>query len=171
MSTTALGSGRTSTAASLDAILDRAEAAQSVIQRFLARTSVPTLRVSLGLVFLVFGVLKLFPGVSPVEALVERTWSALSFGIVDGYAALALTAALETFVGISLVTGVLLRIGLLALAGTFVGIFSPLVFFGSELFSAVGPTLTAQYILKDIVLVAGAMVVAATALKRPIRRR
>ncbi|GAA1951684.1 DoxX family protein [Agromyces allii] len=170
MSSTTLVSGRTSTAASLDTILDRAEAAQAVAQRFLARTSVPSLRVALGLVFLVFGALKFLPGVSPVEGLVSRTWNALSFGLIDGYAALALTATLEVLVGLTLVTGVFVRIGLLALAGTFVGIFSPLVFFGSELFTTAGPTLTAQYILKDVVLVAAAMVVAATALKRPIRR-
>ncbi|MET4157991.1 DoxX family membrane protein [Agromyces sp. PvR057] len=170
MSSTTLVSGRTSTAASLDTILDRAEAAQAVVQRFLARTSVPALRVSLGLVFLVFGALKFLPGVSPVEDLVSRTWNVLSFGVVDGSAALAITATLEVFVGLTLVTGVFVRIGLLALAGTFVGIFSPLVFFGSELFTTAGPTLTAQYILKDLVLVAAAMVIAATALKRPIRR-
>lgn len=170
MSSTSLASGRTSTAASLDTILDRAEAAQAVVQRFLARTSVPALRVALGLVFLVFGALKFLPGVSPVEGLVSRTWRVLSFGVIDGYAALAITATLEAVVGLTLVTGVFVRIGLLALAGTFVGIFSPLVFFNAELFSAGGPTLTAQYILKDVVLVAAAMVVAATALRRPIRR-
>lgn len=170
MSSTTIGSGRVSTAAGLDTVLDRANAAQAVVQRFLARAAVPALRVSLGVVFLVFGALKFFPGVSPVEALVTRTWNALSFGIVEGYAAMALTASLEVFVGITLVTGVLLRIGLLALAATFVGIFSPLVFFAGELFTAAGPTLTAQYILKDVVLVAAAMVVAAGALRRPIRR-
>jgi putative oxidoreductase len=170
MSSTTLASGRTSTAPSLDTVLDRADAAQAVLQRFLARTAEPALRVSLGLVFLAFGILKFFPGVSPVESLVSRTWNVLSFGVIDGYAALALTGALETFVGLTLVTGLFVRIGLLVLAGTFVGIFSPIVFFGSEMFGATGPTLTGQYILKDIVLVAAAMVVAATALKRPIRR-
>ncbi|GAA1842452.1 DoxX family membrane protein [Agromyces salentinus] len=170
MSSTTLASGRTSTAQTLDSILDRADAAQAVVQRFLARTAEPALRISLGLVFLVFGVLKFFPGVSPVEGLVGRTWNALSFGVIDGSAAMILTGALETFVGLALVTGLLLRIGLLVLAGTFIGIFSPLVLFGSEAFGATGPTLTGQYILKDVVLVAAAMVVAAAALKRPIRR-
>jgi uncharacterized membrane protein YkgB len=171
MSVTTIGSGRVSTAAGLDTVLDRANAAQAVVQRFLDKAGTPTLRVSLGLVFLVFGALKFFPGVSPVEELVTRTWNALSFGIVDGYAAMALTASMEVFVGITLVTGLLLRVGLLALAATFVGIFSPLVFFTGELFTAAGPTLTAQYILKDVILVAAAMVVAAAALKRPIGRR
>lgn len=171
MSTTALGTGRVSTATGLDSVLDRANSAQAVVQRFLARIAVPALRVSLGLVFLVFGALKFLPGVSPVEDLVMRTWNALSFGIVDGYAAMAFTASLEVFVGLAFITGFLLRIGLLALAGTFVGIFSPLVFFTGELFTAAGPTLTAQYILKDVVLVAAALVVAAKALTRPIGRR
>jgi putative oxidoreductase len=170
MSTTALGSGRTSTAAALDSVLDRAEDAQAVVQRFLARAAVPALRISLGLVFLAFGALKFIPGASPVEGLVGRTWHTLSFGIVDGYAALLLTAALETLVGLTLVTGVFLRIGLLVLAATFVGIFSPLVFFPAELFGPTGPTLIGQYILKDLVLVSAAMVIAARAFRRPIHR-
>ncbi|MEJ3404995.1 DoxX family membrane protein [Rathayibacter sp. YIM 133350] len=147
-------------------ILDRFDKAQAVLQGFLARYSVAALRVSLGLVFLVFGVLKFFPGVSPVEALVERTWNALTFGMIDGYAALALTAALESIVGIIFVTGRFVRFGLLVLAATFVGIFSPLVFFFGDLFTAAGPTLTAQYILKDVVLVAAAAVVASKVLDR-----
>ncbi|MFB9642431.1 DoxX family membrane protein [Agromyces lapidis] len=171
MSSTALGTGRVSTASGLDSVLERANAAQAVVQRFLARIGVPALRVSLGLVFLVFGALKFLPGVSPVEELVMRTWNALSFGLVDGYAAMAITGSLEVFVGVAFITGILLRVGLLALAATFVGIFSPLVFFAGELFTTAGPTLTAQYILKDVVLVAAAVVVAASALTRPIGRR
>ncbi|MFF2270682.1 DoxX family membrane protein [Agromyces sp. NPDC058136] len=171
MSSTTLGTGRVSTASGLDSVLERANDAQAVVQRFFARVGVPALRVSLGLVFVVFGALKFLPGASPVEDLVMRTWNALSFGIVDGYAAMALTASLEVFVGLTFITGFLLRIGLLALAGTFVGIFSPLVFFAGELFTGAGPTLTAQYILKDVVLVAAAVVVAAKALTRPIGRR
>ncbi|GAA1754636.1 DoxX family membrane protein [Agromyces humatus] len=171
MSTTTIGSGRTSTASGLDSVLDRANSAQAVVQRFLGRAGQPTLRVSLGLVFVVFGALKFIPGASPVEGLVSSTWNSLSFGIIGGYTALAVTATLEVLVGLTFITGVFLRIGLLALAATFVGIFSPLVFFTGELFTTAGPTLTAQYILKDVVLVAAAMVVGAVALKRPIGRR
>jgi putative oxidoreductase len=168
MSSTTIGSGHVSTATNLDLILDRANRAQSVLQRFLARHAIAALRISLGLVFLVFGALKFLPGLSPVEALVTRTWEALSFGVINGYAAMALTAGLEVFVGLTLVTGIFVRVGLLVLAGTFVGIFSPLVFFTAEMFSASGVSLTGQYILKDIVLVAAALVVASKALQRPI---
>ena len=156
--------GTLSSPSAIDLVVDRFGKGEAAIQRFLARFSVPALRISLGLVFLVFGVLKFFPGVSPVEALVEQTWNALTFGVVGGSAALALTATLETVVGIIFVTGVFLRTGLLVLAFTFVGIFSPVVLFAGELFTAAGPTLTAQYILKDVVLVAAALVVASRAL-------
>ena len=106
MSSTTIGSGRASTASGLDAVLDRANSAQAVVQRFLARAGQPTLRVSLGLVFVVFGALKFIPGASPVEGLVSSTWNALSFGMIDGYAALAITATLEVFVGLTFITGV-----------------------------------------------------------------
>ncbi|MBD3940968.1 DoxX family protein [Microbacterium sp. NEAU-LLC] len=154
----------------LRAALAAAVRAEAAVKAFLERWSIPALRVSLGLVFLVFGALKFLPGVSPIEALVVRTWDALSFGIVTGYPAMALTAAMESVVGILLVIGVFQRFALALLAVTFVGILSPLVFFTADLFTP-APTLTAQYILKDVVLVAAALVVASRALRSAPRPR
>jgi uncharacterized membrane protein YphA (DoxX/SURF4 family) len=134
------------------------------VKTLLERWSIPMLRIALGLVFLVFGVLKFVPGLSPIEALVARTWNVLSFGVVTDYPALAITAAMESLVGILLIAGVFQRFALALLAVTFVGILSPLVFFTGDLFTP-GPTLTAQYILKDVVLVAAALVVASRALR------
>lgn len=134
------------------------------VKTLLERWSIPVLRVALGLVFLVFGLMKFVPGLSPIEGLVTRTWHSLSFGIVTGYPALAITAAMESLVGVLLIAGVFQRFALALLAVTFVGILSPLVFFTGDLFTP-GPTLTAQYILKDVVLVAAAMVVASRALR------
>jgi putative oxidoreductase len=129
----------------------------------LARHSVGVLRVSLGLVFLGFGVLKFFPGMSPAEGLVVRTIDALSFGVVSGTGALILTAVAECFIGLTLITGRLLKTGLAVLAMSLVGIMSPLVLFFTDLFPG-APTLEAQYVAKDIVLAAAALVVAARAL-------
>lgn len=78
-------------------------------------------------------------------------------------AALLLTAVMETFIGLTLVTGRWLVAGLIALAGALVGILSPVVLFASEMFGG-GPTLEAQYVLKDVVLAAVALVLAASAL-------
>ena len=76
---------------------------------------------------------------------------------------------METFIGLTLVTGLFLRTGLVVLAGALVGIMSPLVLFFDELFPAGGPTLTAQYVLKDIVLACAAAVIGAAALGARLR--
>jgi uncharacterized membrane protein YkgB len=140
-----------------------ADRASARLATWLARHSVDILRISLGLVFLGFAVLKYFPGVSPAEDLAVRTVETLSLGILSGYGALVATAIVETFIGLTLITGKLLRAGLLVLGGAMVGILSPLVLFFGDLFPG-APTLEAQYVLKDVVLVAAALVVTARAL-------
>ena len=128
--------------------------------RWLARHSITILRVCLGVVFLVFGALKLQPGMSPVESLVERTVHTLTLGVVSGHAALLLTAEIEICIGFTLVFGYFLRFGLALLALALVGILSPLVLFPSEMFHG-GVTLEGQYVFKDIVLAASGLVIAA----------
>ena len=132
---------------------------------WLARYSVDILRISLGVVFLAFGAVKFVPDASPAQALVERTLDTLSLGLVSGEAALLMTAVAECFIGITLVTGKLLRAGLAVLGASLVGIMSPLVLFFTDMFPSDGPTLEAQYIFKDIVLVAAGLVVAVRALR------
>jgi putative oxidoreductase len=139
-----------------------------LLQGLLNRYSIGFLRVSLGLVFLGFGVLKFFPGLSPAEGIAAATIDRLTFGLVSGHNAVIMTAVLETFIGLTLVTGKLVRVGLVVLAGAFVGILSPLVLFTDQLFPH-GPSLLGQYVLKDIVLVAAALVVAARALGSQLR--
>jgi putative oxidoreductase len=141
----------------------RVEQVQRRAVRWLAAYSVDVLRVSLGVVFLVFGALKFFPGLSPAEELAERTIETLTLGVVPGPAALLLTAVMESFVGLTLVTGRLLRTGLAVLGVSLIGIMSPLVLFFTDLVPG-APTLEAQYVFKDIVLAAAGMVVAARAL-------
>ena len=130
---------------------------------WLARHSIGILRVSLGLVFLAFGVLKFFPDASPAQALVERTLDTLTFGLLSGETALLVTAVAECFIGLTLVTGKLVKAGLVVLAGSLIGIMSPLVLFFGDLFPGT-PTLEAQYVFKDIVLAAAGLVIAARTL-------
>ena len=129
----------------------------------LARWSIPVLRVSVGLLFIAFALPKVIPGASPVEGLVTRTVETLSFGLVQGHLALGMVAALELFIGVTLVIGRLVPLGLLALLAASAGFFAPLVLFPGELFGN-GITLEAQYIGKDIVLVAAALVIGAASL-------
>jgi len=139
---------------------------RALIHRFAgwtARHSITLLRVSVGLVFLAFAIPKFIPGASPVEGLVTRTVETLSLGIVPGQLGLVMVAVLETFIAVTLISGRLLGLGLLAMAGAMVGFFSPLVLFTGELLGG-GLTLEAQYILKDVVLVTAALVITAKAL-------
>ena len=130
--------------------------------------SIAVLRVSLGLVFLVFASFKFVPGLSPAEDLAVATIEKLTFGMVTGASALLLTAITETVIGLTLLTGRFLRFGLVVLAGALVGIMAPLVLFADQLYGN-GPTLTAQYVFKDIVLAAAGLVVGAHALGGRLR--
>lgn len=141
---------------------------QREVTGFLARYSVPFLRVSLGLVFLGFGLLKFAPGVSPAEDISARTVDALSLGIVEGRFATVLVAMMETTIGHCLVTGRRIKLGLALLSMAMVGVLSPLVLFPGDLFDGKynAPTIVGQYVLKDIVLLAGTLVVLAWEMNR-----
>lgn len=138
----------------------------AVVTNWLTRYSVPVLRISMGLVFLIFGVLKFFPGLSPAEALTEQTMDRLTLGLIPDGVGIVLVAALESAIGVCLVTGRFVRLGLALLGVAMVGILSPLVLFPGQLFagSNAAPTLVGQYVMKDIVLVASTLVIAARVL-------
>ena len=131
--------------------------------RWLSQHSITLLRISLGVVFLAFGSLKFFPGVSPAETMAQDTLTTLTFGVLSPEAALLLTAVTETFIGLTMITGRFLRTGVAVLLMALVGIMSPLVLFFGDLFPAPlrTPTLEGQYVLKDLILVCSALVVAA----------
>ena len=130
----------------------------------LARIGVPILRVALGVVFLWFGVLKFFPGVSPAETLAARTIEQLTFGAIRPNVSLPVLAAWESLIGIGLILNVWMRGILLLLAIQMLGTFTPLILFPTETFTVwpFVPTLEGQYIIKNIVLIGAAIVVGAT---------
>jgi len=125
--------------------------------------SVAILRVAVGLVFLGFGILKYFPDVSPAQNITEATTHILFLGLIPGRVCMIFVATLECFIGAALIAGRPMRIAMWLLATEFVGILSPLVLLPGRLFAGPGgaPTLEGQYVLKDIILVGAAMVIAA----------
>jgi uncharacterized membrane protein YphA (DoxX/SURF4 family) len=128
-----------------------------------ARYGPAALRLSLGLVLFWFGVLKFVPGLSPAESLAIRTISALTFDVIAGDPARLLLAALETFIGVALLSGRLLRVALTALALQMAGTLTPLVVFPDEMWlRPLVPSLEGQYIVKNAVLIAAAFALAAT---------
>ena len=134
------------------------------INRWLVAHSIPLLQVCLGLVFLGFGVLKFFPGISPIEDLATRTTTLLTLGVLTGQGAMNFVAGLECVIGVCFLSGRFLRVGVWLLGAQMIGAMSPLLLFPGELFAGPlhAPTLAAQYIIKDIILVAAGMVIAST---------
>ena len=83
------------------------------LTRWMARNGIPLLRISLGVVFFWFGVLKFFPGLSPAHDLAGRTIDRLSFGLIGPDVSLVILATWECVIGLGLIFGVYLRAVLL----------------------------------------------------------
>lgn len=134
------------------------------ITRWMARHGVTLLRVSVGVVFFWFGVLKFFPNLSPAQELATRTISTLTFGIVPPAVSLPVLAAWEVLIGLGLITGKFMRATLLLLFVQMMGTVTPLFLFPAEAFTVfpIAPTLEGQYIIKNVVLVSAAIVIGAT---------
>jgi len=141
---------------------------ESVLHGKLVEWSVPALRIAVGAIFLGFGALKFFPDVSPAQDLSQDTFDKLSFGLVPSGVAIIGIATMECFIGICLLANRWMRAATWILVFELVGILSPLVLLPGRLFDGPGgaPTLEGQYVLKDIVLVAAAMVIVAGAFRR-----
>ena len=131
---------------------------------FLARWGVRVVQLSLGLVFLWFGALKFVPGLSPAENLAARTISQLSGGLIGPALSLPVLATWECLIGLGLMTGRYLRATLLLMGLQMLGTLTPLLLFPTETFTRFpyAPTLEGQYIIKNVVLIAAAMVVGGT---------
>ena len=145
-------------------IANRFDILDARLTSWMARHGLPLLRVSVGIVFLWFGGLKFFPGLSPAQDLAARTIAALSFGIVQANVAIPLLATWECLIGLGLLFGIFMRATLLLLAVQMVGTLTPLVLFPAEVFTRIpyAPTLEGQYIIKNAVLISAAIVLGAT---------
>ena len=134
------------------------------ITQALADWGITVLRIALGVVFLWFGLLKLIPGLSPAEGLAGKTIETLTLGIVQPSVSLPALGVVESLIGIGLLTGWFLRGVLLVLAIQMLGTLTPLLLYPDEAWVHVPfvPTLEGQYIIKNLVLIAAAMVIGAT---------
>ncbi len=131
---------------------------------WMARYGIRLLRVSLGIVFFWFGVLKFFPGLSPAQDLATRTIQVLTFGLIPPHVSILLLATWEGLIGVGLITGRWMRLTLLLLFVQMPGTMLPVVFFPHEVFTHIpyAPTLEGQYIIKNLVLISAGIVLGAT---------
>ena len=148
----------------METIHDRFDQADEKITSFMARYSIPILRVSLGINFLWFGVLKFFPGQSPAQQIATITIERLTFGFIQPNVSIMLLAIWETLIGIGLISGLFLRLTLFLLFVQMIGTMTPLILFPAETFTRFPfvPTLEGQYMIKNLVLISAGLVVGAT---------
>ena len=134
------------------------------ITAWMARNGVRLLRISLGIIFFWFGVLKFFPGLSPATELATRTIDVLTLGRLPSGVAINILAAWETLIGLGLLTGVAMRATLALLFVQMLGTITPIALFPELVFTRVpyAPTLEGQYIIKNLVLISAAIVIGAT---------
>lgn len=113
------------------------------------------LLISLGIVYLWFGVLKFFPHLSPAEALAKNTIAKLTMGIVPLDVAIILLAIWETSIGIMLIFDIYRRFAIPFALLHILLTFTPMIFFSDEIFSngAFIPSLVGQYIIKNIIII------------------
>lgn len=123
-------------------------------------SSMKLLRITVGIVYLWFGALKFFAGLSPAEQLAMQTIHKLTFGLIDDRVNLFLLASWECAVGILLIAGKYVKTALSLLFLHMVCTFTPFIFFPGETFRHMpyGLTLTGQYIMKNIVFIAAGLV-------------
>jgi uncharacterized membrane protein YkgB len=129
------------------------------ISAFLRRWSIPALRVSLGIVFVWFGALKVFD-VTPVADLVASTvyW-------FDPEWVVPVLGVLEIIVGIGLLFRIALRPVLALFAIQMVGTFLVLALLPEVSFDGGNPlllTVEGEFVVKNLVLLSAGMVVGAT---------
>ncbi|MDX1663043.1 MAG: DoxX family membrane protein [Candidatus Promineifilaceae bacterium] len=134
------------------------------ITAFMARYGIVLLRVSLGIVFFWFGVLKFFPGLSPAQDLAIRTIGLLTFDLVPARTAIIVLAIWECLIGLGLIFGLFMRVTLLLLFVQMLGTVTPVFLFPGEVFLVppYAPTLEGQYIIKNLVLISAGLVIGAT---------
>lgn len=128
------------------------------VRAAMSRFGVPALRISVGVVFLWFGALKLLD-VSPVSDLVARTvyW-------FDATWVVPALGATEVAVGICLVTGRLLRVALLWFVIQMLGTFTVFLVLPDVAFVGGNPlllTVEGEFVVKNLVLLTAGLVVGA----------
>jgi uncharacterized membrane protein YkgB len=130
--------------------------------RLMAQYGLRLLSISMGLVFVWFGALKLQSGVSPAEPLIRDTLDFLPGSLIDPL--ILLLAVWEVAIGIGFLSGKAKRVVLIMLLMQMVGAMSPLILAPERVWETFPHiwTLEGQYVFKDIILISAALVIGAT---------
>lgn len=119
------------------------------------QNTIKLMRLSLGIIFIWYGMLKFFPTLSPAEDLAIKTIDIMFFHLIDGSLSIKLLAILEVAIGIGFLSGYYTKLVTIIFLGHMLCTFAPL-FILPELSFTHAPyafTLVGQYIVKNIVFI------------------
>jgi uncharacterized membrane protein YphA (DoxX/SURF4 family) len=126
-------------------------------QRTIPARALLFLRIAIGIPYLWFGLLKLFPGQSPVEELMSESYDFLEqWDIMPLRAFIFLVGLFEMLIGVGFLVGRYLKVLVVLILLQLAGAFSPVVLAPGEVWRTFPfvLTLNGQYIVKDLVLLA-----------------
>ena len=130
---------------------------------FMGRWGTLALRLSFGVIFIWFGILKPF-GISAAEPLIRATVPWLP--LFEGGTWVAIIGWWEVAIGVAFLFRRTLRVAIGLLALQMFGTFMPLVMLPEVAFQAdripFGPTMEGQYIIKNLMIISAALVVGGT---------
>jgi uncharacterized membrane protein YkgB len=139
------------------------------ISAFMGRWGTVAVRISFGIIFIWFGILKPL-GLSSAEPLVIATVPWLP--IFDGQTWVSIIGWWEVAIGIAFLFRRSIRVAVALLALQMVGTFMPLVVLPEVTFQAghfpYGPTLEGQYIIKNLMIISAALVVGGTVREKKV---
>ncbi len=126
-----------------------------------SKRSLVLLRISIGIIYLWFGLLKFFHGYSPAEDLATNTIHILTFGLIPAPVSIVLLAIWECAIGVILICGKWTQAALIFLFVHMACTFTPFLVFPALSFkyAPYGFTLLGQYIMKNIIIVCAAIVI------------
>jgi len=113
------------------------------------------LAISIGVIYLWFGVLKFFPNASPAEELAKNTIDILTFHIIPSNSSIILLATWETLVGLFLILNIWRRTTVVIAIIHIIFTFSPIFILTEQVFSNTPfqLSLVGQYILKNLIII------------------
>lgn len=119
------------------------------------------LRYSVATIFIIFGILKFFPQLSPAEVIGCETVNRLTLGMLPKEVCLTLLALFEVSIGVLLIPRKLIRWAIPLAIVHLVMTFTPFLFFPSEVFnlSVNSLSLLGQYIIKNIVIISALLLI------------
>lgn len=128
---------------------------KGLVARLISRDKkINLISVTIGIVYLWFGMLKFFAGVSPAEDLAKATISRLTFGFLVPEISILLLAIWETVIGLLLICHLFKKFALKLALIHIILTFLPFLYFPDLVFSATpfGLSLLGQYIVKNIII-------------------